>query len=177
MDSQEVWNRIHQLEQQVSDLRSRQMSMVGRGTLEKNTDDKKLQQQTISGLYGERLEDVERVEAFGLTSMPPEGSDAYYLAMNGNRDSLLILSAASPDHRPTNSAAGSTTLYDLDGTTIVLDGGGNIVVSCGGDITFQAGGKVSINSASLDHNGVNIGDDHAHVSAPSGPPGVPIGGQ
>lgn len=176
MDINSLWDRVFQLEQQVSDLRSRQMNFAGRGVLESNTDDKKLQQQTIGGLYGERQENVERVETFGLTSMPPEGSDVFYLAMNGNRDSLLVLSAASPDHRPTNSAAGSTTLYDLDGTTIVLDGGGNIVVSCGGDITFQAGGKVSINSASLDHNGVNIGDDHKHVSAPSGPPGVPIGG-
>lgn len=40
-----------------------------------------------------------------------------------------------------------------------------------GDLTVE--GNVTINGASLTHNGKNVGSDHTHISAPSGPPGPP----
>lgn len=44
----------------------------------------------------------------------------------------------------------------------------------GSAIVFDADGAVDVNSASLKHNDVNVGDDHGHVSAPPGIPGPPV---
>ena len=44
----------------------------------------------------------------------------------------------------------------------------------GSAIVFEAEGGVDVNSASLKHNDVNVGDDHGHVSAPPGIPGPPV---
>lgn len=58
---------------------------------------------------------------------------------------------------------------------------GNVQLKCGGAVSVEAGGDVTIKaadivleSATLTHNGKNIGFDHAHVSAPPGDPGPPV---
>ena len=67
---------------------------------------------------------MQRMEQFGFTSMAPDGSDAVLLSLNGNRDSVIAIGFMSPDNRPTGGEAGSTTIYDINGNSITLVGGG-----------------------------------------------------
>lgn len=165
---EELLSRIAILEQRVEDLSSRQMNMAGRGTLEETDDDKSIQKQKIKGMYGETQENAQRWETFGLTSNPPAGSDVLMLSMNGNRDSLAILSAADPNTRPTGGASGGTILYDSAGTTVTLDAGGNVVVNCSGTYTVNAA-DIAFNSGTLTHNGTDISDEHQHTLVTPGP--------
>ncbi|MCA8836954.1 MAG: hypothetical protein K8963_03775, partial [Proteobacteria bacterium] len=69
--------------------------------------------------------------------------------------------------------------------TVDIEGAGAVTVESdaaltleGASITLQTAGAVSINSASLNHNGTNIGDDHSHTQPPdsSGDVEQPTGG-
>ena len=173
--------RVAELEVMVRDLVSRLNNIGSRGTLVEDSDDKKVQKQKIKGVYGEQISNVQRWETFGLTSRPPAGSDVLTFSMNGTRDETVILSATSPDHRPKESKAGSTTLYDVAGSLFVMDGAGNVTLKCSGTFKVEAGGDVELNSAktqinsgSLKHNAKNVGDSHGHISAPPGPSMPPV---
>lgn len=60
--------------------------------------------------------------------------------------------------------------YDKAAGTLVLKLPAGLTIEAG-SVTIK--GAVAITGASLIHNGKNVGSTHTHVSAPSGPPGVP----
>ena len=169
--------RISRVEQYLDDVSVSSKNQMLRGTIQSTDDSKGLQKHSVNGLHGEKFEGMQRWEQFGLSSMPPAGSDCLIACMNGNRDSAQLIAVISSGVRPQNSPAGSTTLYDNGGTTIQLDGAGNITMTCSGNLTIKAGGSVIIEaggeintkSGRLDHNGINVGFDHKHRDVMPGP--------
>ena len=71
--------------------------------------------------------------------------------------------------------ADGTVYVQLDGTTIRRVTGSTEVVETPSGITINTPGAVAITSASLTHNGVNVGDTHRHrdVSVGTGVTGLP----
>lgn len=69
----------------------------------------------------------------------------------------------------------STPLHiKVDGDAVIIAGKVKITadVEITGDTTIT--GNLDVNGGGVRNNGTNIGDDHAHITAPPGPPGPPI---
>jgi len=130
-------------------------------------DDSKAQQfiTELRGLKGDAPRQVHRLQPFGLSAVPPSGSEGLVLALGGRSDRLLGLGFEHKDHRPKASAVGTAVLYDDKGNVIFVKGADGIEISA-------STGKVTIKPAA----GQNVylggtGDDgtYAKVITESGP--------
>jgi len=100
-------------------------------------------QQTIwaKGLYKEEIKFGYRQQGFGLSTVPPEGSEGMAFEIAGRPDQMFFLESEHKDHRPTNKKPGESVLYDANGNSISLlkDSNGGQV-----EIKIDGAGKVSI---------------------------------
>ena len=94
--------------------------MNTRGELIELDDSGEIQLVKAHGLYGEQLVDVHRVQGFGLSSMPPAGSHGLIQTVGGRRDHAVIMGMEHPDHRPRNTGAGETILYNAHGDAVSI---------------------------------------------------------
>lgn len=113
--------------------------MVKRGVIRRVTDSARQQLLQLSLLEDEVADEVEHLQPFGLSFVPPAGSEVAALAVGGNQDYLLALGATSRAHRPTGAEEGEGGLYTLDGWKVFLDDEGNVFI--GGD---AAGATVKV---------------------------------
>lgn len=113
--------------------------MVKRGVIRRVTDSARQQLLQLSLLEDEVADEVEHLQPFGLSFVPPAGSEVAALAVGGNQDYLLALGATSRAHRPTGAEEGEGGLYTLDGWKVFLDEEGNVFI--GGD---AAGATVKV---------------------------------
>jgi phage baseplate assembly protein V len=136
----------------------------------------------VRGLKGEELDEVVRIQHFGLSSNPPADAEGVLLALGGRSDRGLLVGLEHKDFRPVGGEGGSTVLYDANGSRVALTAGvltishaGKIVLGAGGaTITLEAGkvtiaGDVQINGSSLKHNAKSVGDTHVHTGVTAGP--------
>jgi len=93
--------------------------MILRGVIRKVDDAPKCQTVQASARSGEDL-DGERFQEFGLTSVPPVGTEAIAVQIAGTYDTEVIVATESREHRPRNMAAGAVVLYDAHGHQIRL---------------------------------------------------------
>lgn len=113
--------------------------MVRRGVIRRVRDSAQQQLVQLSLLEDETADDVEHLQPFGVSFVPPAGSEVAAIAVGGNQDYLLALGAGSRAHRPTGAAEGEGGLYTLDGWKVFLDDEGNVYI--GGD---AAGATVEV---------------------------------
>ena len=152
-------------------LRRRVLLMVGRAVLALVDDARKLQVVQVQGLASETLDGVERVQQYGLTSHPHPGAECVVLALGGMRQHSLVIAVDDRRYRVTGLARGEVCLYtdeDAPGSPH------RITLKRGRTVHVEAA-SVEITSASLTHNGVNVGATHVHTGVVAGPAttGVP----
>ena len=70
----------------------------------------------VTGLRGETIKTVEKIENFGFTNYPPVdgNTENITLYLNGNRDFGLSLASHNRDLRPTDLEEGETRVYSKD---------------------------------------------------------------
>lgn len=95
---------------------------IRRVSLVKMDDSGTQQKATLSGLASEEMKDIVRVQPFGLTSHPPAGAEGVLVAMGGRSDRAMVLGVEHKDHRPKDSPAGTSVLYDDKGNVIFMKG-------------------------------------------------------
>lgn len=86
-------------------------------------------------------------------------------------DARIEMSDYSDDNPRENT---NTPLHiKVDGDAVIIAGKVKITadVEITGDTTIT--GALDVTGGSFTHNGVNVGFDHGHISAPDGPPGPP----
>ncbi len=117
---------------------------------------------------GELRTRVEILLPMGMSAVPDAGADVLVLQLGGP-DHLVALQADDASLRATGLGAGDIALRDKRGQQVVLNAEGvtvsgaiKLTIVSAGDIEITAGGTVAITSASLTHNGKNIGDTHVH---------------
>ena len=116
-------------------LRKQLRLQVSRVTLNR-TDEKGLLVNQVEALEGETLENVERLENYGLAGRPPAGSEGVMLAVGGSRDHPVLAGLEHRGHRP-ELAEGEVKLYAIFKQFIHLDKDGNIVFKAPKGFIFE----------------------------------------
>ncbi|HDR9036127.1 TPA: phage baseplate assembly protein V [Burkholderia vietnamiensis] len=96
----------------------------------------------------ETIDGLPRIGEFGLTSVPPDGSDIAMVNLGGGRNNAVIVGTNHQGSRPRNLQPGETMLYSQDGKSVYLTAGGGIVVDAKGQsVTVNDATIVTINAA------------------------------
>jgi phage baseplate assembly protein V len=101
-------------------------NMLARGVLRGTRDGGGVQNMQVGLLEGELADKVERVQVYGLSSVPPNGGDCVVAFLQGNRDHGMILSVNDRASRPRNLAVGEVVLYNDQNCKVTLDRQGTI---------------------------------------------------
>ncbi|WP_281544661.1 phage baseplate assembly protein V [Grimontia sp. SpTr1] len=96
-------------------VKRRLQLMVDRAILRIITDTTQRQQLQIQTLADETDSNIERWQNYGHTSVPPVGSEAITLALNGNRSNLVVICAEDKTVRLKDLKPGDSALYHLEG--------------------------------------------------------------
>ena len=129
----------------ITPIRKKLYLIIGRAILLAVTNSGKYQIIKISAGAGNILNDVERMQEYGLDSYPKvsETSEALCLSPNGNRESAVVIKVQDRETRPTDLNEGEVILYthedsggshrihlkagqeiEIKGSTITIIGGG-----------------------------------------------------
>lgn len=110
-------------------MKSLQRMITGAVTrvIVKSIVDGKIQVSSITGLVDEELDEVERVQNYGLNSWPPDGVQGVMVSVGGDKDLAVIVSADDPLSRfPVKK--GETALYSKFGNSVYLNDSGGVAV-------------------------------------------------
>lgn len=112
----------------------------------------------------------------------PGKDDEVWCAMDAKGEAGCLIGSRynSKDPPPADSndvltvkwAGGFFSVNTASGA-VELKTSGSAKVEAGSDMVLKAA-NIALESATLTHNGKNIGFDHGHVSAPPGAPGPPV---
>jgi phage baseplate assembly protein V len=112
--------------------------MVGRAVLTAIKDGGGIQVAQLKGLADEAFDGVPRVQEFGFSSNPPDGTDAIMVAVGGSRESLVVIATDHKSFRIKNLASGESVVYTDDGTKIHLKKAGQIEIVTATKVTITA---------------------------------------
>lgn len=136
----------------LKNLQSRVLLMIGRGVLKAVSDNSNAQLCQVSLLDGELKSNVERVQNYGVTSVPPEGALATVLFVGGDRSNGLIIAAEDRKIRVKGLKAGEIAIYTDEGDEIYLKRGNEIAFKTK-TMTVSAQSAVDITAPSITLNG------------------------
>ena len=142
----------------LKNIQSRVLLMIGRGVLKAVSDNSNAQLCQVSLLDGELKSNVERIQDYGITSVPPEGSLATVLFVGGDRSNGLIIAAEDKKIRVKGLKAGEIAIYTDEGDEIYLKRGNEIAFKTK-TMTVSAEAAVDITAPTITLNGaVNISE-------------------
>lgn len=136
----------------LKNLQSRVLLMIGRGVLKAVSDNSNAQLCQVSLLDGELKSNVERVQNYGVTSVPPEGALATVLFVGGDRSNGLIIAAEDRKIRVKGLKAGEIAIYTDEGDEIYLKRGNEIAFKTK-TMTVSAQSAVDITAPAITLNG------------------------
>jgi phage baseplate assembly protein V len=160
---------LRQFERMLSPLRVRVANLIARGTVTGVSDGSTLQTLQLGVLADETVDDGERFQSYGFSSVPLSGAEAVIVFPGGNRDHPLVIAVDDRRHRPTGLEAGEVAVYNSAGARILLTKDGDVVVSAASGrkvmVDDGAGGTEPLITKSQF-------DAHTHPTGvgPSGPP-------
>lgn len=105
--------------------------------------------------------------------MPGEKDEVWCAVDAKGEGGCLIGSRYNAKDAPPSDNNDMTAITFPGGSIIIDTGSGALTLTLSADLNIKAA-NIILESGSLTHNGKNIGSDHGHVSAPSGPPGPPV---
>ncbi|WP_308571032.1 phage baseplate assembly protein V [uncultured Haemophilus sp.] len=116
-----------------------------RGTLNLVKTADNIQKVQVSGLADETLQDVEFMQQFGLTSVPPAGTQVIVLPIGGTTSHSIVVATENGSYRIKGLQGGEVAVYDESGSSIVLRKGKLIEIDCD-VLKITAATKVDISS-------------------------------
>ncbi|MBH3104294.1 phage baseplate assembly protein V [Serratia grimesii] len=102
--------------------------MVDRAVVRIVTDSLGRQNLQVQSLADETNDDVERFQNYGMSSVPPVGSEAIVVAVGGRRSGLVAIAVEDKKSRPKGLDPGDVCMYHSEGHTITLKKDGVIEV-------------------------------------------------
>lgn len=169
---------------QIERLWGRLSHTVGRGIINLVDDSGPIQTTQLqihggSGQPGPSMirDGVSTLHTFGVSSVPPIGSEAAMLSMAGDPSNTVVVATGHRESRPRNMKPGQSQFYDQSGSSflftndhnakIVATGtiainGGTLTVIGTGSITLAVGG----NNVIIDSAGIHV---HGTLTVDGGP--------
>jgi phage gp45-like len=162
-------------------VRRRVLLAIGRALLRGVDDAGGLQRMQVSLLGPETRDAVERVQPYGLTSVPLVGAEAVVVCVGGNRDHPVVVACDDPRLRPSGLQPGEVCVYGPEGQRILMKGDGTIEIEATRLVIrptdrvrieglLEVTGDVTSGGISLQHHA------HTGVEPGSGTSGPPAGG-
>ncbi|HMI92797.1 MAG TPA: phage baseplate assembly protein [Polyangiales bacterium] len=150
-------------------LRARVDSMITRAVISRVNDALKTQRLQLQILADETVDDVEHMQPYGLSFVPPDGSEAIALAVSGARSHTVAICAQHPGDRPKGKAAKTGGLYTSGQWRLFIDADGIVHLGAESGAEFVAlAQKVldGFNAVKADLDGFKAKfDSHTHAGA------------
>ena len=121
--------------------------LIDRAVVRMVTDSLGRQNLQIQSLADATNDDVERFQQYGLTTVPPEGSEAIILAVGGRRESLVAIAVEDKRCRPKGLASGDVCLYHQDGQSMIILKKDGVINIRGKTVNYTADEIFEINTA------------------------------
>lgn len=122
---------IEVIQKLTEDIRGKVRLMVGRAILAAISDAGPIQTAQAKLLADETHDDMERVQEYGLTSVPLPGAEGVVVFVGGNRDHGLIVATDDRRYRIKGLQGGEVAIYTDEGDTIILKRGRVIEITAG----------------------------------------------
>lgn len=136
------WDQLQNiLNRLLQPLKNKISLMIGRAILTAINDGGGIQQVQVSILAGESMDKVARMQNFGFTSVPPKGSEGIILALQGNRENLVVVAADHRDFRVKGLAEGESAQYNKTGAKTVLKASNNMETTGIAKLKFANGSQ------------------------------------
>lgn len=103
--------------------------MVSRAVVSIVSDAFKRQNLQLSIYDDEVVDDVERFQNYGFSSVP-KGGEAIVLSVGGKRSHLVAVVVDDKETRPTELKAGDTVVYHTEGHRLLLTENGEAILTC-----------------------------------------------
>ena len=137
--------RLSQAIQQKAQGAAEEIRQAFRGVLHLVKSADNIQKVQASGLADETLQDVELMQQFGFTSVPPANTQAVILPIGGQTTHGIVIATENGSFRVKNLQGGEVAVYDESGSSIVLKKGRLIEIDCD-VLKIKAATKVDISS-------------------------------
>lgn len=120
-----------------------------RGTLNLMSSLDGIQKTQVSGLADETLSDVELMQHFGFTSVPPAGTQAVIIPIGGATSHGIVIATENGQYRILNLQDGEAAVYDKSGSSIILRQGKLVEINCD-NLVINAKSKTTIKTPVID---------------------------
>lgn len=118
--------------------------MTARGFLVSVNDANGVQTMQVGVLADEIVDDAERFQSYGVSSVPPAGGDVLLLFVQGNRDHPIIVTTNDRISRPTGLRVGEVEVYNNADVSILLNADGDLVIDVARDASIKAKRDITI---------------------------------
>lgn len=118
---------LAQLRRLVRPLQVRIANSIARAVVQRVDDGHKLQELQIGVLEGEPIDDAERFQEYGFSSVPLAGAEAVTVFPNGDRAHPLVVAVDDRRHRPIDKPAGHVCIYHHSGAEVWFTEDGDVV--------------------------------------------------
>lgn len=122
-------------------IKNRMFMMLARGIVKAVRNTEGTQKLQIVALADETIDNIERLQEYGLETYPDADAEAFAAFVGGNREIGVVLVTHDRRYRPKTLASGEVMVYTKFGQSIHLKADGSIVLSESGGVkaTLSAG--------------------------------------
>ncbi|ODR86704.1 phage baseplate assembly protein V [Shewanella xiamenensis] len=142
---------MQQLERILTPLKRRLRLMVRRALVHLVVDDAARQRLQLGVYYGETLDDVEHMQGYGRTAVPPLGSEVVLVALGGDQEQLIALGVEDASVRPKGLIALDNCLYHAEGHNLLLTENGTAILTVK-RFVINASNSIEMNTKTLSVN-------------------------
>mgnify|MGYP001285177964 CR=1 FL=1 len=130
------------VEKLLAPIRRKIIGMVSRAIVTGVVEDLQRQNIQVQIHSDESADNIERFQNYGMSSVPPVGSESILAALGGDLGNLIALAVEDKKVRP-KGESGDVFLYHLEGHKIRLTKDGKLVVTAT-DVIFEAANSFTI---------------------------------
>ncbi|MCF4173523.1 phage baseplate assembly protein V [Vibrio sp. McD22-P3] len=133
---------MRHIEKLLAPIKRRITGMVTRALVSGIVEDLQRQNVQVQIHSDESADNIERFQNYGMSSVPPTGSEAILAALGGNLGNLVALAVEDKKVRP-KGEIGDVFLYHLEGHQIRLTKDGKVVITAT-DVTLELSNSLTI---------------------------------
>ncbi|MEF1256008.1 phage baseplate assembly protein V [Vibrio sp. M260112] len=133
---------MRHIEKLLAPIKRRITGMVTRALVSGIVEDLQRQNVQVQIHSDESADNIERFQNYGMSSVPPTGSEAILAALGGNLGNLVALAVEDKKVRP-KGEIGDVFLYHLEGHQIKLTKDGKVVITAT-DVTLELSNSLTI---------------------------------